>query len=755
VRAALIEARYGLRARRRRALVSGLGIALAAAMLSAAVVVSFGLGTGFDRSARAASLPDIIVRFNDKSAADVARRVRALSDVARFQLRFELTNVGVGFAGRRRHDAVAEVMDPGPRRGYAVVAGHDLDYRGAQVMVEKAFADSWGIRLGDSFYVHGLGALRVVGLVEAPDNVGYPLAKPRFYISRGFIVQRFGRDANPQVNLAEIWLRNPAYLNEVLVQARETSFGLASISYSTRSGVRILLDQAAGIVIDLLVALSIIALVTAGVMLAASARAEVQRRLAAFGVRRAIGSTRGFVTLTQAVEGLLVAVPAATIGVLAGFAATAGPSGRLLELLNEPAPGAALVLPLLAAWLVAVLAPAAGSAWPAWRAGRGPVVGLLRGGDVSGGRSRRGLVRGGGLVSLGVRLVGARRARLAATALTLGLSAGFVLLILALASELSTLETDPSALGERYALTSNSPPSLAPRVARIPGVAAAAPRYEVQAADTYALGEQVDVIAYHRDHAEFEAPPLVSGRRVDGPREAEVGEGLAEALGLADGSTLALDFPSGSELRLRVVGVVSSLDHDGRVAYVPASALLRADSSATSSIVVVLRPNADQGAVEAAMTRAGAPPVLANTATSRGAPLVAVLRSILRAVAIVDGLVCLYALIQACALTVQERRRTVAVIRACGAGAGAVARLLMGAALALVVPAAVIGIVLQRLVFGPALSRLAESYASLPLVATGLDVFAVVAGLVLAAAVAVAWTARQAVRESVVAGLAA
>jgi putative ABC transport system permease protein len=147
--------------------------------------------------------------------------------------------------------------------------------------------------------------------------------------------------------------------------------------------------------------------------------------------------------------------------------------------------------------------------------------------------------------------------------------------------------------------------------------------------------------------------------------------------------------------------------------------------------------------------------VLSNTAVSRGAPLVAVLRSILLAVAIVDGLVCLYALIQACALTVQERRRTVAIVRACGAGAGAVARLLIGAALALVVPAAVIGVVLQRFVFGPALSRLAESYASLPLVATGLDVAAVVLGLVLAAGLAVAWVARQAVRESVVAGLAA
>jgi ABC-type lipoprotein release transport system permease subunit len=437
-----------------------------------------------------------------------------------------------------------------------------------------------------------------------------------------------------------------------------------------------------------------------------------------------------------------------------------GPSGRLLELLNQPAPGAALILPLLGSFAVAAAVPALGAAWPAWRAGRGPVVGLLRG-DVTRrrlGRRQRGRAPRralAGLTVLGLRLVGARRARLVATAVTLGLSAGFVLLILALASELSTLETDPSALGERYALTSYAQPSLAPRVARLPGVAAASARYEITAADSYALGEQVDVIAYPRNHTEFEAPPLISGRRLRGDDEAEVGEGLAEALGLADGSTLALDLPSGGELRLRVSGIVSSLDHDGRVAYIPAAPLLRAMPGVPSSIVVVLKPNASTSAVEAEMTRAGAPPALANTATSRGAPLVAVLRSILRAVAIVDGLVCLYALIQACALTVQERRRTVAVLRACGAGAGAVARLLVGAALALVIPAAVIGVVLQRLVFGPALSRLAESYASLPLVATGLDIAAVVLGLALAAAVAVAWTARQAVKESVVAGLAA
>ena len=73
VRAALLQARQGLRVRRRRALLTGLGITLAAAMLSAAVVVSYGLGTGFNRAAKAADLPDIIVRFELQVAERRAR----------------------------------------------------------------------------------------------------------------------------------------------------------------------------------------------------------------------------------------------------------------------------------------------------------------------------------------------------------------------------------------------------------------------------------------------------------------------------------------------------------------------------------------------------------------------------------------------------------------------------------------------------------------------------------------------------------
>jgi ABC-type lipoprotein release transport system permease subunit len=174
-----------------------------------------------------------------------------------------------------------------------------------------------------------------------------------------------------------------------------------------------------------------------------------------------------------------------------------------------------------------------------------------------------------------------------------------------------------------------------------------------------------------------------------------------------------------------------------------------------STLAVVVSPQSAVGRVYEALIRLGAEPALATGATARGAPLVAVLKVILRAVAIVDTLVCLYALIQVCALTVTERRSTVAVLRACGAGPAAIVRLLLGAALAVVVPAAVLGVALERLVLGPALSRLAESYATLPLEAGPLEVGVVLVGLAVAMVVAVAWVARSSMRESVVSGLAA
>ena len=382
---ALHQARLGLRVRPRRALLTAIGIGLAAAMLAAAVVIADGLGGGFDRAARAADLPDIIVRFTPQSYGRVASRIRALPDIAAFSTRTEVTNARIDAGGHHSQQASVEVVGAG-RRGYAIVAGRDVSSHFGEVVLERGVAQAWGLGVGSTLHVDALGRLRIVGLAQAPDDVGYPLGVPRFYVSRASLVARFGREVNPQVSVAELWLRDRRYLNTVLTQARVTSFGLHGLRVITRSGVRVLLDQAAGIVIDLLVALSLFALATAGVILAASARAEVQRRMKAIGVSRAVGATRGHLVAVQALEAAAIAIPAAAVGVLAGTLVTVGPSDRLLTLLNEPPPGSALILPLTAGWALAVMIPVLAAAWPAWQAAGRPPVALLHGAGLGAGK---------------------------------------------------------------------------------------------------------------------------------------------------------------------------------------------------------------------------------------------------------------------------------------------------------------------------------------------------------------------------------
>jgi ABC-type lipoprotein release transport system permease subunit len=750
---ALREAWVNVRARRGRSLLSGVGIVLVATMLAVAATVSYGLLTGFERSAAQADLPDVLVSFDSQAASSVRERLSALPDLEAFSLREQLTSVPVRSGRESADNGVVEVVGPG-RRGYAIVAGHDVSRRGG-VVIEQGLATDWGLGVGDRIRVYDSPPLPIVGLARAPDNVAFPLAAPHIYVSlaayRAATRQRSAR----QVNLAQIWLKDPSQLDAVLVQARMSSYGLTGLSLITRSGVRVLVDQAAGIVIALLGALSLIALLTAATMLTASARAEIQRRLHAIGIWRAIGASRGHVARVAALEAFIVAVPAAAVGVGLGALLAGGPSDRLLALLNQPGPGGGLVLPLVGCFVLTTAIPTLAGAWPAWRAAGGPPLTLLRGAELGGGRrgGRPGASGRGGLLRLGVRLATTRRVRLVATLVSLAICTSFVLLMLALAAELNTLANDPTALGRRYQLSVSLPASAAPRVRALPGVSAAAPRWEISAVDAYSLGEITYAIAFRGDHTPFEDPPLTEGSHLHGPGQAEVGRGLAQLLGLRVGSTLALAVASGHELRLRVAGIVSALEHDGRIAYVPERALLRAEPDAPEKLAVIVAPGASTKAVTAELEGLGGKVTTSTGVAGGGKVLVDALRGLLLTIAAVDGLVCLYMLTQALALTADERRSAIAVLRACGAGARSIRRLLVGAALAVLVPAAVIAVLLERFVLGPAVSRLAEGYASLSLAADAVEIAALLVGLAAIGAIAVWWVVRRVTSRPIAGGL--
>jgi ABC-type antimicrobial peptide transport system permease subunit len=766
VRAVFADALTGLRARRGRTALAGGGVFAASLVLGLVATAAYALATGFDRAADRADLPSVIVRFADADRDTVDERVRALPNLAARAYRTEITGVRLGARGRDIREGVVHIVGGG-RRGYTIVEGRDVGERGDEAVIEAGLAREWGLGPGDRIDVGRLGPVRVAGVALSPDNVAFPLVRTaRVYLSRSGLVRRFG-GGDPAVNVALLWARDESRTDVLLSQARSSAGGLRSLRFTTRAGVRALVQQGAGLVVALLVAFALVAAGLAGVLLAAGGRSDVQRRLPVIGVRRALGAPPSAVVALHAAEGALVAAPTGAAGIALGGLLAAGPVGGVLDALNELAPGVGThVAELLVLWAAVVGLVAATAAWPAWRATREPPAGLMRRGDVRPPRGRAGTT--GGLGLLGARLVTAHRGRFALLVAVLGAAAAMILLLLALASLLTTLRDDPATLGKRYQLTARLPslrsgPSPAPRarlhasraadVEAIPGVRDAAPRYEVNAVSATALGSPLRLIAYPGDHTRFEAPALADGRRVRGAGEAEVGAGLADAVGLRVGSTLAVQPGAAGELRFRVVGIVRALQDEGRVAYVRPRRLAAALPFLDGPLAIRLEPGADPDAVRRDLAALGAEPRSVSGATGDDRGLLDVLAGLLRLVALTVALVCLSSLVQALALTAAERRGAVATLRAAGADARALRRLLAGAALAVVVPAALLAIALEGIVLAPATERLAAGYADLPL-RTGPGQIALMAvGLVVLTATASAWTARRLMREPVVAGL--
>ena len=277
----------------------------------------------------------------------------------------------------------------------------------------------------------------------------------------------------------------------------------------------------------------------------------------------------------------MVAVPAATIGIVGRRARQhVGPSDRLLTMLNEPPAGigADPAAGRRLGWSASAI-PVLAAAWPAWRAaGRPPVDAAARAPASSPARGAAAAAGAGPLGGLdGARGPAGRRpprCGLAATVLTLG-DLDRVRAAAARAGLRAQRAGDrPGGAGQalpadRARCRPRAPGGSAP----LPGVQAAAPRYEVQALDSFSLGETIDVIAYPGDHTDLRG--AAADRRARGcaatarPRSAP---GSPTRSGCAPGRRWRSRCPSGTELRLRVAGVVSSLDHDGRVAYVPAAA---------------------------------------------------------------------------------------------------------------------------------------------------------------------------------------
>ncbi len=806
------------RAHRGRQVLALCGVVAAAAMVGASVTIAATLNGGFDRTAQRAGLPDVLATFSPLERARVAHVVSRLANISSATYVLQQTGVHVyrsdsnarGFGSFAPGDYTnhGKLFGAGPgRHGYVLVAGHDINRRG-QAVVEAGFAHAWNLHVGDRLevqYERG-ERLRIVGIAVPPDTVAFPLTNgPRIYTS--YEDARLIDGVEPGiVNGLDLWLADPRLVDVTLAQARSASFGVAGLQLVTRTGLKLLIGQAAGIVIAVVVGFSLIALLVACVMLSASAAAEVQRRLPAVGLLRSVGVSARTLVAAAAVEATAFTLPAATVGVLGGWLAVQGSANRLLASLNEVPPGASLALLLVASIVGLTLIVVAATCWPSWRATRRSPVEVLRGGDI--GHSARNLPLPPIFSLLGVRLVLARPARATATVAVVGFAVSVVLTILAIATVLQNLNQQPLSIGKRYQLLVYAQPSQLRQIRQLPGVAAATPYQSLEVADSFALDEPFTLDVFGAPPQQYEAPPLVAGHLPRHANEAEVGEGLAEALSLHPGGELAVQLPTGQEVRYRVAGVVQALEDQGRVAYVESPSLLglghqgrsgsrrshgtTGSNGATGSagptgapgpggpslfggfptggfgvfgyggqIAVKLEPGASSAAVTELLARHGH----ASTSSggiagqsvqgwaSRSSGFIDILVALLRTVAILDAAVCLYAVGQALALTSQERRRTLSVVRAQGAGRLHLFTVFGVAAALLVFLAWILAAVLERWAVGPGVSHLAASYVVLELPAGAQLLLITLAGLLFGAAIVSVLLVRAISRQPVVAGL--
>ena len=716
----LLRALASLRARPAATFATALGLFFAGAILGSAVTTRDALGGGLDRAQAAAGTADVVARFDPVDVATIRPRLDAVANVSDWTARLTVRPVGIATrradGPRRTGTAEANGMLIGSTgNGVAMVAGRWLSGRDGEIVVERGLFTAWHLRLGQGLVVRGRRGplfVRIVGVSVEPDVLAFPLAsRPRIYLPYAS-VRRGLADVRGRTPVSAVTLdvTDRSRLAVTLAQLRAASFGLQRVTIQTRVGIRLAIDQAAGLISSVIAAFALVALAAAIVMIAAAAHARVTRDLATIGALRAIGFSGRSIAATYALEVVLVATVALGSGMVVGSLAVAGRAGVLLENFNELPPPHPLSFTHLVVGAVAVLSAALAAGIPALLAARRPVVDLLRGATVVT-TTRAAVV--GSPVLLGARLAASRPLRLAAAVVAVAGGIAVVLVMASLARALLAAQDNPQSLGVRYSLLVADAPGALATVRGTPGVAAAAERYDTLAVNAFDLGQPLRVVAFGDGSGKvFDGRPLLAGRRAAGPGEAVVGEGLASSLGLGTGQTLIADLEGGGEVRLQVVGIVREPLNDGRIAYTDLATLLAAQPAIAPQIAVRPAAGTAAAAVKSRLAAVGINAVPTNGLVPSGASFIDAVVALLRSVAVVNGLGSIALAALALLGLARERAETVAVIRAVGGGRLQVAALLAGAGGMLVGLAVAVALLAHVLLLEPLMARLLGTYGA-------------------------------------------
>ena len=227
----------------------------------------------------------VALRAESRAEIDAHRAARCRTCRARRTASRSTTSVCAGARTARREGRV-DARRPRPARL--------RDRRRArrrrapdEVVIERGVADAWHVGVGDAIQRRAARARCAwSGIAVSPDNVAFPLASRAARVRR----RARGSSARPGGALpvepgADLGQRPRARRRACCSRRARRALGIARLRFVTRAGVRVLIDQAAGIVIALLVAFSLVALGAAGDD--ARRRRARRRPAAAAGHRRA------------------------------------------------------------------------------------------------------------------------------------------------------------------------------------------------------------------------------------------------------------------------------------------------------------------------------------------------------------------------------------------------------------------------------------------------------------------------------------
>jgi len=236
----------------------------------------------------------------------------------------------------------------------------------------EAFNDLQGVRLGDTVTVRrlfGSEELTVVGMSEPPPLGG----RPQAFLTIEALRNALGREGTDELTQVDMILK-PGVDPEGMVESRQSETPEGALLQTTEritSGLdRNMRSSQFGLAIAIM-----LALLSAAFIIVTGLGAGVVERQRELGMLRCIGAARGQIAQAQIVEGLLIGVAGACVGVPLGVGVAAAGAWYYREVLPS---GLATPPGLLAlAFFGSIAAGLLGAIWPAIRASRTSPMGAL------------------------------------------------------------------------------------------------------------------------------------------------------------------------------------------------------------------------------------------------------------------------------------------------------------------------------------------------------------------------------------------